>query len=237
MATLRRRNVDAAALSQPSNGMDMSNDYRSSKTVVKKLDLFPKVDTEYTVKTDGGGIASIVAYVLIFVLIGAECVAWVSQNNKTSEHLSVEKSLGKRMRVNLNITFPALACEDVHIDVMDVAGDSQINVEDTMVKQRLSLRGIPMSSAEKAESNKHRLEQEKKEKLLEKDLPDDYWYVPMEVYIVRCQDFVFDFLFGRLKQTNAFSVLFLFIFNSTTKVGLATARMTKIKNVAKPAIN
>lgn len=180
-SSLRRRNVDAAALSRPSNGMGASDSYQSSKTVVKKLDLFPKVDTEYTVKTDGGGIASIVAYVLIFVLIGAECMAWVSQNNKTSEHLSVEKSLGKRMRVNLNVTFPALACEDVHIDVMDVAGDSQINVEDTMVKQRLSLRGLPMAPEEKAESNKHRLEQERKEKLLEKDLPEGYWYVLVEI--------------------------------------------------------
>jgi len=180
-ASLRRRNVEATALSPPTNGRGAGGGgpyqefRRTPKEVVKKLDfMFPKVDQEYQVTTDGGGIASIVAYSLIVVLIFAEIAAWSSQNSSTSEHISVDTSLGKRMSVNLNITFPALACEDLHIDVMDVAGDSQLNIEDTMVKRRLTLKGVPMSAEEKVESNKYKKEQSKKEEVINKELPDNY---------------------------------------------------------------
>ena len=49
------------------------------------------------------------------------------------------------MRVNLNITFPALHCDDLHLDVIDVAGDSQLEISDKMFKQRLNLNGSPKS--------------------------------------------------------------------------------------------
>jgi hypothetical protein len=49
----------------------------------------------------------------------------MGQNKDTTEHIRVDTSLGKRMRVNVNVTFPALACEDLHVDVIDVAGDAQ----------------------------------------------------------------------------------------------------------------
>eukprot|EP00797_Seminavis_robusta_P019663 Sro2995_g341810.2 (353) ;mRNA; r:8108-9228 len=79
------------------------------------------------------------------------------------------------MRVNINITFPALACEDLHVDAMDVAGDSQINVADTMVKRKLHLDGRPLSKEEiKVETNAHRQHQETKERLLKEALPEDY---------------------------------------------------------------
>lgn len=147
----------------------------SPKSVVKNLDfMFPKVDTEYTIRTEGGGVASLVAYALIFILVLAEVVAWAGQNSSTKEHISVDTSLGQRMRVNLNITFPGLACEDLHVDVMDVAGDSQLHIEDTMVKQRLSGRGRPMGAEEEAKSNQHRQNQEKREKILSEDTPQDY---------------------------------------------------------------
>jgi len=167
--------VETTASSQlGANGRGGDYGGKSSKSIAKKLDLFPKVDTEYTVRTDGGGVASIVAYVLILILICAECVAWASQNSATTEHISVEKSLGKKMRVNINVTFPALACEDLHVDVMDVAGDSQINIEDTMVKRRLSLAGRPLGPVQKVESNKHRQDQEMKEKVKGEEVPEGY---------------------------------------------------------------
>ena len=93
---------------------------------VKNLDfMFPKVDTEYTVTTDRGGVASVIAYGLILLLVMAETVSWIGQNRATNEHIMVDTSLGKRMPVNINITFPALACSDLHLDVIDSAGDAQ----------------------------------------------------------------------------------------------------------------
>lgn len=53
--------------------------------------------------------------------------------------MKVDKSLDKKMRVDLNITFPALHCNDLHIDIMDIAGDAHNDVHDTMQKTRLHL--------------------------------------------------------------------------------------------------
>lgn len=143
---------------------------------VKKLDfMFPKVDTEYTVKTEGGGLTALIALTVIGLLVLAEGMSWISQNYQTVEHISVDTSLGVKMQVNMNITFPGLACEDLHVDVMDVAGDSQVDIEDTLIKQRLDKRGQKISKeVEKAESNKHQQREEERKRLLQADLPKDY---------------------------------------------------------------
>lgn len=160
-----------------SNGRSGSGSGDGSKTkVVERLDfMFPKVDKEFTVQTKGGGIATVVAYGLIAVLVLAETVAWFHQNSLETTKTVVDTSLGKRMRVNMNITFPSLACDDLHLDAIDVAGDSQIDIEDTLIKRRLHLDGRPFSKEEiEVEMNFHREQQEKKEQLLREKLPHDY---------------------------------------------------------------
>jgi endoplasmic reticulum-Golgi intermediate compartment protein 3 len=147
----------------------------TKKALVKKLDfMFPKVEAEYTVRTDKGGIVSLIAYCLICVLAVAEIISWQGQRNGTNEHISVDTSLGQRMRVNLDITFPALACEDLHIDIMDVAGDSQLDVEETMVKRRLNRKGHTMGQEELVEANIHNAMEKEKQTILAEPVPADY---------------------------------------------------------------
>jgi endoplasmic reticulum-Golgi intermediate compartment protein 3 len=125
-STLRRRNLEHAVTNGYNESPAASSSSTSRTKVVRNLDfMFPKVDAEYTVTTDRGGAVSIVAYVLVSLLALAECISWATSNQQTTEKVFVDTSLGKRMRVNLNITFPSLACEDLHLDVMDVAGDAQ----------------------------------------------------------------------------------------------------------------
>lgn len=176
-STLRRRTVDTSY----NNGFDASPSSSSvpsssPRSVVKRLDfMFPKVESEYTVQTDRGGITSLVAIFVVVVLMMAETYTWVSQNRSTVEHISVDTSLGKRMRVNINITFPQLACVDLHLDAMDVAGDSQINIEDTLVKRHLHTDGSPLSREEiKVETNVHQQENEEKQRILREKLPPNY---------------------------------------------------------------
>lgn len=167
--TLRRRTVD-------SNTPATSSLPSPSGSVVKHLDfMFPKVESEYTVQTDRGGMASLVAFVICAILLFAETYTWISQNRSTVEHISVDTSLGKRMRVNINITFPQLACVDLHLDAMDVAGDSQNNIQDTLVKRHLHTDGTLLSNEEiKVETNKHQQEYENKQRILKEKLPPDY---------------------------------------------------------------
>jgi endoplasmic reticulum-Golgi intermediate compartment protein 3 len=171
-AVLRRRTAPAT----PYGGDKPFPAPSSASKVVKNLDfMFPKVESEFTVQSERGGLASAVAIVLIAVLALAELLTWAGQNSATTEHISVDTALGKRMRVNLNITFPALACEDLHVDAMDVAGDSQIDVEDTLIKKMLRVDGTIYSAEEiEVDMNSHREEQEEKEAIIKKDLPENY---------------------------------------------------------------
>jgi hypothetical protein len=182
-------NSDAAGLRRRTGGgggsysngySDYANDSngkgKKNRAVVERLDfMFPKVDREFTVQTQGGGIATIVAYGLIAILVLAETVSWYGQNRMELSTTVVDTSLGKKMRVNMNITFPGLACDDLHLDAIDVAGDSQINIEDTLVKRKLHADGRLFSKQEiEVDTNFHREQQAKKERLLKEELPADY---------------------------------------------------------------
>jgi len=175
---LRRRMVETEM--DPLNGAGYKRSAASAsskKDVVQKLDfMFTKVDTEYTVQTERGGLASLIAYGLIALLVLAETINWINVNYKQStvEHIKVDTSLGKRMQVNLDISFPALHCDDLHVDIMDVAGDSQLGVEDNMTKKRLNRKGYPMGKEEIVESNAHQAKEEKKKEVMNQELPDDY---------------------------------------------------------------
>lgn len=173
---LRRRNptpYTSMAISDDSNG---KYNKAAKRAVVERLDiLFPKVDREFVVQTKSGGIMSFVAYGLIIILGLAEIIAWVGENQAELSRTFVDTSLGKRMTVNINITFPALACEDLHLDVIDVAGDSQLDIDDTLKKKKLHLDGTVYSQMEiEVETNQHRQIQEQKQKVLKDELPPDY---------------------------------------------------------------
>lgn len=147
-----------------------------SSSIVKNLDfMFPKVDQEFRVQTEKGGLATMIAVFVICLLSLAEIASHLSMNASTIEHIAVNTELNKRMKINMNITFPGLACEDLHVDAMDVAGDSQLDVEDTLVKKQLRLDGLLRSPEEiSVETNAHRQEQEKKQRILKKALPEGY---------------------------------------------------------------
>ncbi|VEU35358.1 unnamed protein product [Pseudo-nitzschia multistriata] len=154
---------------------DERNKGKKSSTVEKLDFMFPKVAEEFTVKTQGGGMATLFAYALILILVTTEIFTWREQNRLETSTAVVDTSLGKKMRVNMNITFPSLCCDDLHLDSIDVAGDSQINVEDTLVKKRLHMNGKLFSQEEiKAELNMHHQEQLRKLEILKSKLPADY---------------------------------------------------------------
>lgn len=174
-ATLRRRHVEPGNGHRAMHDDDNSKKHGGPRNVVKSLDfMFPKVDQEFTIQTERGGVASLVALGLIALLCLAETISWYAANRATTEHVAVDTSLGRRMRVNINITFPALACEDLHVDVMDVAGDSQLDIDNTLTKTRLRLDGRPTGRKETVDSNLGQKRQEEIDRVLAEKLPDDY---------------------------------------------------------------
>mmetsp|Transcript_8349 Transcript_8349/g.11915 ORF Transcript_8349/g.11915 Transcript_8349/m.11915 type:complete len:399 (+) Transcript_8349:29-1225(+) len=159
---IRRRNVGGTAERTQGNEYREKSKVVLSKKVIRNLDLFPKVESDLTVRTESGGFVTIIGYFVTVILIFAEWLSWRAGNHELIEHLVVDRSLGKKMRVDMNITFPALHCDDLHIDLMDIAGDAQVNAEDNMIKRRLHLDGTFLDVEEiQADTNKHHEADEK----------------------------------------------------------------------------
>ncbi len=149
---LRRRHQNQHGSFSNGNGAHASSSLYDSKKlkkrVVRNLDLFPKIEKDLTVKSSSGSKLTTMAYVFTVVIILAEIYSYNSANGRLREHVTVDKSLNKKMRVDLNMTFPGLHCDDVHMDIMDVAGDAHNDVEDTIVKKRLHKDGTQLSKEE-----------------------------------------------------------------------------------------
>lgn len=101
--------------------------------------MFPKVENDL-VNSESSRFSSRVALCLTLIIALAEFYNHSSKNAAYHHHVKVDKSLGSKMRVDLNITFPALHCNDVHIDIMDVAGDAHNDVVENMKKIRLHIK-------------------------------------------------------------------------------------------------
>jgi hypothetical protein len=154
---LRRRHQAQDSFSNNShynnnNNNDSKYDSKKlSKKVVRNLDLFPKIEQDLIAKPSNNNrinTLTYISYILTIIIITAEIYSHNVTNQTMKEHVTVDKSLNKKMRVDLNITFPALHCDDVHMDIMDVAGDAHCDVEDTLVKKRLHRDGSLLSNNE-----------------------------------------------------------------------------------------
>jgi hypothetical protein len=147
---LRRRHQNQPeSYSNHTNHQHNSYDSKKlKKRVVRNLDIFPKIEQDLIVKSSTGNKLTTIAYIVTVIIVLAEIYSFRSMNNQMKEHVAVDKSLNKKMRVDLNITFPSLHCDDVHMDIMDVAGDAHNDVEDTIVKMRLHLDGSKVSREE-----------------------------------------------------------------------------------------
>lgn len=66
------------------------NKYAKRSRVVKKLDIFPKTERDYTVRTERGGQLTAVGYAIMAILILAEFMTWRGLNKESLEHIVVD---------------------------------------------------------------------------------------------------------------------------------------------------
>jgi len=114
----------------------------SFASFLKRFDIYTKIEADYRVHTSSGAAISLAGWVIIALLVLGELGNYVAP--PTKEHMVVDTTLGRQMRINLNMTFHALTCAEAHVDAMDVAGDNQLNIEHDMFKQRISPEGRPI---------------------------------------------------------------------------------------------
>ncbi|CAA2982300.1 endoplasmic reticulum-Golgi intermediate compartment 3-like [Olea europaea subsp. europaea] len=59
----------------------------------------------------------------------------------TETKLVVDTSRGERLRINFDVTFPALACSILSLDAMDISGEQHLDVRHDIIKKRIDAHG------------------------------------------------------------------------------------------------
>ncbi|XP_038897891.1 protein disulfide-isomerase 5-4-like [Benincasa hispida] len=104
-----------------------------SSTKLKSVDFYRKIPRDLTEATLSGAGLSIVAALSMVFLFGMELSNYLSVSTSTS--VIVDNSTdGDFLRMDFNISFPALSCEFAAVDVHDVLGTNRLNITKTIRK-------------------------------------------------------------------------------------------------------
>eukprot|EP00053_Salpingoeca_punica_P006196 m.59415 g.59415 ORF g.59415 m.59415 type:complete len:394 (+) comp13577_c0_seq1:87-1268(+) len=119
------------------------NDFFSK---LRKFDAYPKTMEDFREKTFSGAAVSIVAGLLMLMLFASELSFFLSV--QVNPELFVDTSRNEKMRINVDIIFHAMPCAYVSIDVMDISGEQQLDVDHNLFKKRIDKDGEPIRDEE-----------------------------------------------------------------------------------------
>lgn len=116
-----------------------------SASKIKSVDFYRKIPRDLTEASISGAGLSIVAALAMMFLFGMELNDYLTVNTSTS--VVVDKSSdGDFLRIELNISFPALSCEFASVDVNDVLGTNRLNITKTIRKFSIDRNLVPTGS-------------------------------------------------------------------------------------------
>ena len=90
---VRQQSVQSPDVTRPYDSrLDMSkrNTFNTGTKIVRKLDVFPKLEKDMVVATEKGGLITLASYFIMAILVLAELVSWMHQNSILKEHVVVE---------------------------------------------------------------------------------------------------------------------------------------------------
>ncbi|XP_020228828.1 protein disulfide-isomerase 5-4 [Cajanus cajan] len=104
-----------------------------SATKLKSVDFYRKIPRDLTEASLSGAGLSIIAALAMMFLFGMELSNYLAVSTSTA--VIVDKSSdGDYLRIDFNISFPALSCEFASVDVSDVLGTNRLNITKTVRK-------------------------------------------------------------------------------------------------------
>ena len=128
-------------------GRQNSTKDSSLLSALKELDAYAKPHEDFQVKTHSGGLVTLLASLVVLFLLVSEFLDWNSVELRPS--MRVDHGRKEKMTIRLNLSFPHIPCFLVGLDVMDVSGDHQNDVDHTIFKQRTDRAGRPLHPVEK----------------------------------------------------------------------------------------
>ncbi|GMI85285.1 PROTEIN DISULFIDE ISOMERASE 12, PDI-like 5-3, ARABIDOPSIS THALIANA PROTEIN DISULFIDE ISOMERASE 12 [Hibiscus trionum] len=104
-----------------------------SSSKIKSVDFYRKLPRDLTEASLSGAGLSIIAAIAMVFLFGMELNDYLTVSATTS--IVVDNSSdGDFLRIDFNISFPALSCEFASVDVSDVLGTNRLNITKTIRK-------------------------------------------------------------------------------------------------------
>jgi len=105
----------------------------------KGVDAFGKTMEDVKVKTRTGGLLTMASAVIIIAFTLVEFIDYRRIHTDTS--IIVDRSRGEKLNVVFNVTFPKVPCYLVSVDVTDISGELQADLQHNIVKTRLTSEG------------------------------------------------------------------------------------------------
>ncbi|XP_077241504.1 uncharacterized protein LOC143882013 [Tasmannia lanceolata] len=111
---------------------------------LRNLDAYPKVNEDFYSRTLSGGIITLVSSIVMLFLFFSEFRLYLHAVTETK--LTVDSSRGETLRVNFDVTFPALACSLLSVDAMDISGEQHYDIRHDIIKKRIDNLGNVIES-------------------------------------------------------------------------------------------
>lgn len=122
--------------------------WRGEMEHLRNFDMFPRTLEDFRVRTNGGGVVSLVALALMALLFLSEVGYYFRVD--TIDYLYVSDTApAEKLRVSFDLTFPNIACSLLTMDVVDDMGLVQTDAVHHIYKHKLSSQGRQVGEKEK----------------------------------------------------------------------------------------
>lgn len=106
---------------------------------LRNLDAYPKINEDFYSRTLSGGVITLASSIFMLLLFISELRLYLHAVTETK--LVVDTSRGETLRINFDVTFPALPCSILSLDAMDISGEQHLDVRHDIIKKRIDAHG------------------------------------------------------------------------------------------------
>lgn len=106
---------------------------------IRSLDAYPKINEDFYSRTLSGGVITLASSIIMTLLFISELRLYLHAVTETK--LVVDTSRGETLRINFDITFPALPCSILSVDAMDISGEQHLDIRHDIIKKRIDALG------------------------------------------------------------------------------------------------
>ena len=116
-----------------------------AKPRLLNFDAFAKTVEDAKIKTASGGIVTLICIITVIFLVYNEYVDYCKIIIRPE--LVIDRDINEKLEINLDISFPNLPCDLVTMDIMDITGDTQLDLLSSgFTKIRLDNNGKEIES-------------------------------------------------------------------------------------------